>query len=417
MASSDVVLPGSTIGILGSGQLGRMLALAARKLGYRTAVFSEEADSPAGQVVDRIHRGQYDDPAAVAAFARDVDVITYEFENIPLDTVMTCLDLGVPVRPGPEALRTAQDRIQEKSRLRQHGLPTSPFVVLRAHVPIDPAVSRLSYPCLLKTARFGYDGKGQQRVDTPAALPRAWRDLQGQDAILESVVPFRQEVSVLVARSPRGEQAVYPVVLNDHRNLILDVSLAPAPITAATAAQAQALALEVVALLDVEGLVCVEFFVLASGALLINEIAPRTHNSGHWTIEGCYTSQFTQQARAVCNLPLAPVTMQGYAAMANLMGDFWPPADASDDPVPGNPAMPATEGETHAFLHAYGKQTARPGRKMGHVTVRANTALAALQRVDSARQQLTGWPVSPALMTMIRSHPGHNMPALREEKT
>lgn len=395
MASPDVVLPGATIGILGSGQLGRMLALAARDLGYRTAVFSKEPDSPTGQVADLTHRGQYDDLAAVTAFARQVDVITYEFENIPLDTVRTCLDLGVPVRPGPEALRTAQDRVQEKTCLRQHGLPTSPFVALKAQTPIDPAVIRLSYPCLLKTARFGYDGKGQQRVATPEALPQAWRELQEQDAILESVVAFQQEVSVLVARSPRGEQAVYPVVLNDHRNLILDVSLAPAPVASTTAAQAQALALEVVDILEVEGLVCVEFFVLEQGDLLINEIAPRTHNSGHWTIEGCYTSQFAQQVRAVCNLSLEPVTMQGYAAMANLMGDFWPPADA----------MTSSITETDTFLHAYGKQTARPGRKMGHVTARADTPLAALQRVDRVRQRQAGWPISPELMTMLRANP------------
>lgn len=384
--------PGSWIGVLGNGQLGRMLCLAARELGYRTAVFGEETDSPAGQVADREYVGRYASPNDVRGFAGGVQVVTYEFENIPVAALQACLERGVPVRPGPDVLGTVQDRIREKTHLQRHGVPVSPFVALRAGEPL-PTVSELPFPCLLKTARFGYDGKGQVRVESPAELPRAWKKLGGQDAVLETVVHFTHELSVVMARSPSGEEAVYPVVLNHHRNLILDVSVAPAPIPAASARCAQNLTRTIAGSFALEGLFCVEYFLLATGELMVNEIAPRTHNSGHWTIEGCATSQFAQQVRAVCGLPLGSVAMRNGSAMANLLGDLWP--EHGDLPIE------QAEWGPDAYLHLYGKREARPGRKMGHVTATAMSARAAALRADRIRRALGGWPAAPEFLAVL----------------
>lgn len=386
------LMPGACIGILGSGQLGRMFCHAARELGYRTAVFSEEAGSPAGQVADREYVGRFESPEDMGDFADGVQVVTYEFENIPVAALRVCLDHGVQVRPGPNALHTIQSRIREKTHLQRHGVPVSPFVALYADEP-PLAAPNLPFPCLLKTARFGYDGKGQVRVASPDELPRAWQALGGQDAVLESVVDFAHELSVVMARSPSGDEAVYPVVLNHHRNLILDISVAPAPIPAATARRAQDLTREIAGSLDLVGLFCVEYFLLATGELLVNEIAPRTHNSGHWTIEGCETSQFAQQVRAVCGLPLGSVATRGGSAMANLLGELWP--EHGDLPT-GHTAW-----GLDAFLHLYGKGEAKPGRKMGHVTATAMSARAAAQRVDGVRQALGGWPVAPEFLAAV----------------
>lgn len=388
--------PGSWIGVLGSGQLGRMLCRAARELGYLTAVFSEEAGSPAGQVADRECVGRFDATADMAEFADGVQVVTYEFENIPVTALQVCLERGVPVRPGPDALHTVQSRIREKSHLRQIGVPVSPFAILREGEPL-PDTSDLPFPCLLKTARFGYDGKGQAHVASACELADAWQRLEGQDAVLESVVEFTHEVSVIMARALSGEEAVFPVVLNHHRNLILDVSVAPAPIPAVCALRARELTRRIAESLDLVGLFCVEYFLIASKELLVNEIAPRTHNSGHWTIEGCETSQFEQQVRAVCGLPLGPVTMRGGSAMANLLGDIWPEGEE----------LPTDQAEwgRDSFLHLYGKGNPRPGRKMGHVTATAMTTQAAAQRAEEARQALGGWPAASEFLEILERNP------------
>jgi len=265
-------------------------------------------------------------------------------------------------------------------------------VALRAGASL-PTAPDLPFPCLLKTARFGYDGKGQVHVASPDELPRAWHELGGQDAILESVVDFTHELSVVMARSSSGADAIYPVVLNHHRNLILDISVAPAPIPDARARRALELTREIAGSFDLEGLFCVEYFLLATGELMVNEIAPRTHNSGHWTIEGCATSQFAQQVRAVCGLPLASVAMRGGSAMANLLGDLWP--DGGDLPT-----RQVAWGDD-AFLHLYGKGEAKPGRKMGHVTATAMSARAAAQRVDGVRRALGGWSAAPAFLAVL----------------
>ncbi len=390
---TDTVPPGSTLGVLGSGQLGRMFCRAAQDLGYRVAVFSEAAASPAGQVADQEFVGRYDSRRDAAEFARLVQAATYEFENIPAAAVQACLDRGVPVRPGLTVLQTAQDRIREKTHLQRHGFPVSPFVPLIASAPIPQAAAALSYPCLLKTARFGYDGKGQAQVAAVEDLAAAWETLGRVNAILECRVAFTHEVSVLMARSPRGEEAVYPVVLNHHRNHILDISVAPAPIPAATAARAQDLTRAVADSLALQGLFCIEFFVLPTGELLINEIAPRTHNTGHWTLEGCTTSQFAQQTRALCNLPLGSTDMTGYAAMANLLGDLWPDGGDLDTTL--------IEWDPDTVLHLYGKHSARPERKMGHLTTIAATPQAAVARLDAVRRQLSGWPVSDAFLQAL----------------
>lgn len=392
MGLDAALMPGACIGVLGSGQLGRMLCHAARELGYRTAVFSEEAGSPAGQVADREYVGRFESPEDMGDFASGVQVVTYEFENIPVAALQVCLNHGVPVRPGPDVLGTVQDRIREKTHLQRHGVPVSPFVALRAGES-PPTAPDLPFPCLLKTARFGYDGKGQVHVASPDELPCAWRKLGGQDAILESVVDFTHELSVVMARSPAGEEAVYPVALNHHRNLILDISVAPAPIPAASARRARELTRGIAGSFELEGLFCVEYFLLATGELMVNEIAPRTHNSGHWTIEGCATSQFAQQVRAVCGLPLESVAMRGGSAMANLLGDLWP----------GGGDLPTGKAEWggDAFLHLYGKPEARRGRKMGHVTATAPSARTAALRVDGIRQSLGGWPAAPAFLTVL----------------
>ena len=396
MDSHAVLMPGACIGILGSGQLGRMLCQAARELGYRTAVFSEEAGSPAGQVADQEFVGRFESAEDMGDFAREVQVVTYEFENIPVAALQVCLDHGVQVRPSPEALHTIQSRIREKTHLQQHGVPVSPFVVLQANEPL-PALLNLPFPCLLKTARFGYDGKGQVHVTSPAGLRRAWQELGGVDAVLESAVDFAHELSVVMARSPSGDEAVYPVILNHHRNLILDISAAPAPIPAATAQRAQDLTRQIAGSLDLVGLFCVEYFLLATGELMVNEIAPRTHNSGHWTIEGCETSQFAQQVRAICGLQLGSVAMQGGSAMANLLGELW---QKYGDLPTGH-----AEWGLDAFLHLYGKEEAKPKRKMGHVTATATSARIAAQRVDGVRQALGGWPAAQEFLEAVSGSP------------
>ena len=349
-----MIAPGATVGILGGGQLGRMLALAAAALGYRCHVFAPEAGGPAAQVAAAETVAAYDDGAALDAFAAAVDVATVEFENVPA-TALARLAARVPVRPGAGSLRICQDRIAEKDFVRGLGLETTAYAALNEAADAEAADRAIGRPAVLKTRTMGYDGKGQAALAAGQSLPGAWDGLGRRPAILEAQVAIEREVSVVAARSPTGAVACFDPVENRHVGGILDVTLAPAGIASEVAAAARGSAARIAEGLDHVGVLCVELFVTRGGRLLVNEIAPRVHNSGHWTIEGCETSQFAQHVRAVCGLPFGSTARRGGAAMKNLIGrdvERWP----------------ALAADPSAHLHLYGKAESRPGRKMGHVT-------------------------------------------------
>lgn len=353
MAGKDIIAPGATIGMLGGGQLGRMAALAAANLGYKVHVLTPERDSPAAQVCAATTIADYTDRAALEAFAASVDVVTYEFENVPVEAAELLAE-KVPVRPGAEALRVAQDRLREKEFAANLGIGTAPFRAVGAADELASAIAAIGAPAVLKTRRMGYDGKGQTKILPDTAPDDAWAAIGGQPAILEGFVSFSMEISVIVARGLDGQTLCYPPVENRHVNHILDTTIVPAPIPASLAAEAEEIARKMAEALDLVGLLAVELFVTGDGRVLMNEIAPRPHNSGHWTMDACVTSQFEQQIRAVCGLPLGSVERYGDAEMKNLIGDQangW--LEILRDPA--------------ARLHLYGKAEARPGRKMGHV--------------------------------------------------
>jgi 5-(carboxyamino)imidazole ribonucleotide synthase len=370
--------PGSRLGIMGGGQLGRMLALAARRLGYRVHVYAPGGRSPAGQVADVEVTAGYDDEEAVRRFASGVDVLTFEFENVPADTVRWAAE-HCEVRPDAKALATAQNRIREKTFLSDGGFPVAPWSKVTSSAELSAAAARLGYPAVLKTAESGYDGKGQRRLESPDDLTAA--DLPPFPAVLEAWVPFVMEISVVLARGADGSVAVFPVGENIHRHHILDATLVPARLDPAVARRAEELASAVAARLDFTGVLAVEMFVLADGSLLVNEIAPRPHNSGHFTLDACVTDQFEQQLRAVCGLPLGSPELLRPCAMANLLGDLW---------SRGEPVWAAVAAFGEVKIHLYGKDRAVPGRKMGHLTVLGATADAALERVRAARSALGG---------------------------
>ena len=376
---SGPLTPGATIGVLGSGQLGRMLALAARRMGYGVHVFSPERDSPAGRVADHEWSAPYEDLDAARRFARGVDVVTLEFENIPAGTVEEISALA-PVRPGLRALGTTQNRLKEKEFLRAGGFPVAPFRAVPDRASLDAAIRGVGVPAVLKTAGFGYDGKGQTRIPAPEDAGAAWEALGGE-AVLEAWVDFEMELSVVAARGLDGDFRHYGAVRNTHSRHILDLTVAPAGVSPEVEREAVGIAAGVFEELGIVGTACVEFFLTGDGKLLVNEIAPRPHNSGHWTIEGAATSQFEQQLRAVCGLPLGSTHRPEPAAMANLLGDLW---------AGGEPDWPAALAVPGASLHLYGKGEPRPGRKMGHVTARAPTPEEAVRRALEARGALTG---------------------------
>jgi 5-(carboxyamino)imidazole ribonucleotide synthase len=371
----DVILPGGTIGVLGSGQLGRMLAIAARQMGYRVHVYSPGKDTPTGQVADREFVGGYGELDKVREFARSVDVVTYEFENVPLETAAACAEI-VAVRPNPHTLRTAQNRILEKTTLSNAGLPVTPFRAVRSLQDLEQAVSELGRPAVLKTAQSGYDGKGQVKIYAGTDLAAAYAEIGEVEAVLEQFIEFEREVSVVGARGTDGSFVHYGVIENEHVNHILDVSIAPQPLPVSE--QAIEITRNVFETLAVVGTLCVEFFVKDNKAL-INEIAPRPHNSGHLTIDGCVTNQFEQQLRAICGLPLGSPRYHGATVMVNLLGDLW------ENGEPNWVAALALEG---VHLHLYGKGEARIGRKMGHLTVVANTIEDAKSIAQCARNAL-----------------------------
>ncbi|MBL9089069.1 MAG: 5-(carboxyamino)imidazole ribonucleotide synthase [Planctomycetia bacterium] len=374
------ILPGAELGVLGGGQLGRMFTVAAARLGYRVAVYAPDDDTPAGQVACRELRGSYDDLDAVAAFARSVAVVTFEFENVPLATAETAAR-HAPVRPAGRVLGTTQDRLREKAALTRLGLPVAPHAAIETEADLARAAAAVPGPSVLKTAAWGYDGKGQVRLSGAAELPAAWVRMGRPRAVLEAFVPFRRELSVVGVRGLDGAVALYEPFGNAHAHHVLDVTVWPAPVSAATRAEAAAIARAVLEGLDVVGVLTVELFELDDGRLVVNELAPRPHNSGHLTIDAHTCGQFEQQVRAVCGLPLGSVdAVAPAAAMANLMGDLW---------AGGTPDWRAGLAYPTARLHLYGKDDARPGRKMGHLTALGPTVAAAEATVREARAALT----------------------------
>ncbi len=376
--SGDPILPGATIGVLGSGQLGRMLALAARRMGYRVHVFSPGTDTPTGQVADHEHAAPYEHLAAVRAFARRVDVVTFEFENVPAATAEAAA-AEAPVRPAGEVLHVAQNRLREKRFLSARGFPVAPHREVSSAAELAAALDAVGTPAVLKTAGWGYDGKGQERIDDRSQAEAAWRRLDTDQAVLEGFVDFERELSVVAARGLDGTVAHYGLFANDHVDHILDVSVAPAPVEARLVHEGAEIARGILEALDVVGVLCVELFLTRDGRLLVNEIAPRPHNSGHLTVDAAVTSQFEQQLRAVCGLPLGAPALLRPAAMANLLGDLW---------RDGTPDWPAALAFPGVKLHLYGKADPRPGRKMGHLTTLAPTVEEARATVLAARAAL-----------------------------
>ena len=374
-----MIAPGSTLGVFGGGQLGRMFTHAAQKLGYRVVVFTDEPDSPAGQVAQETILGNYLDPTAVRLFAEQVDVITLEFENIALEAVARAAEITL-VRPGVHVLAVAQHRLNEKRTLKEAGFLVTPFYEIQTTNDIEPAAAELGWPMVLKTVNWGYDGKGQRRVANAAEANAAIELLGPEPLIAEKWISYIAEVSVIVARSATGSTAVYPMFTNSHSNHILDITTCPAEDSLmAVAPKAESIALSVADTLGLEGILCVEFFVAAGGEIMINEIAPRTHNSGHLTIEACRTSQFEQQVRAICNLPLGDTALIQPAAMANLLGDVW---------GDGSPHFERALQCPATYLHLYGKSSARQGRKMGHLTKLSSSASVAASEVLAMREAI-----------------------------
>jgi len=350
-----VIPPGSTIGIIGSGQLGRMLAIAAAEMGYHCHIYSPDMDAPAYEAAKTFTVSSFTNPESLERFAAKADVITYEFENIeaaPLATIPS----KHKIFPSVEVLQTSQHRVLEKEAVNKLGVATAPFVPVSSLEELKAATEKLGFPCVLKTCRMGYDGKGQWMLRSEADLkPSLLEGDGGYTFILEGFIPFTMEISVIVARSANGEVKCYCPVQNIHKNHILSETIAPAPISEALAKKAEAIAVKIAEGLNLVGLMAVEMFVTNDDEILVNELAPRPHNSGHWTIDACVTSQFEQTIRAICGLPLGSVARLCDAKMLNLIGD-----DVND--------WQKYASQPNTKLHLYGKKEARPGRKMGHVT-------------------------------------------------
>ena len=375
-----MILPPATIGMFGGGQLGRMFATAALSMGYEVVVYCDDAKAPAAQITNRCVVGALDDFEKVAEFAKQCDVITLEFENIAADTIAKCSEFA-PTYPSHHVLAVSQDRSIEKTTLRDAGLPVTPFADVSDSDSLIQAGETLQWPMIVKTARDGYDGKGQYRVESAADAENVpWDSFDAW--VAEQTISFEREVSVIVARTVDGQSSCFPVFENEHRNHILDISTIPASISNDLENRAKEIANSAANALEVVGLICVEMFVVDSGTIMINEVAPRPHNSGHLTIESLHTSQFEQHVRAVCGLPLGDTGLiGGGAAMANLLGDLW----GDDGSAPDWAKAIAIPG---VHLHLYGKAVAKPGRKMGHLTAVGDTVQQARERVTQARDAL-----------------------------
>jgi 5-(carboxyamino)imidazole ribonucleotide synthase len=355
-----------------------MFAIAARRMGYRVHTFSPEKNGPAAQVSDEATTADYRDEKLVRQFARVVDVVTFEFENIPAETIEWATAERL-VRPRGQVLLIAQHRLREKEFLRDAGFPVAPFRRVASAADLTGALHAIGRPAILKGAAFGYDGKGQQRIEAETDPGQVWSGREDDLCVLEQVIEFEKEISVIVARAPNESSAVFPVCENVHCRHILDLTIAPARIDPRVAEAARGLACGVASKLDLVGLLAVEMFLQRNGELIINELAPRPHNSGHWTIEGCVTSQFEQHVRAVCGLSLGSTELLCPTAMVNLLGDVW------ND---GAPNWAAALAEPRVHLHLYGKHQARPGRKMGHLTATGENVERAAEAARRARKAL-----------------------------
>lgn len=373
------ILPNAAVGVFGSGQLGRMLAVEARKMGYRVHTFSPERDTPTGQLADCEIVAPYEDLNQVERFARAVDVVTFEFENVPFKTVETAARF-VGVHPRGEVLHIAQHRLREKAFLAQNGFPVADFRHVKTLEELKTAINEIGAPAILKTAGFGYDGKGQARIESIEDCAAAFEKIGATEAVLERFVDFEKEISVVAARDGKGVFAAYGAIENRHANHILDVSFAPAFVSEKVETEAVEIARGILEKLEVVGVLTVEFFLTRDAKLLVNELAPRPHNSGHLTIDACASNQFEQQLRAVCGLPLGSTEFYKPAAMANLLGDLW---------QSGEPNFARALENKNVKLHLYGKQEARRGRKMGHLTALADAAEDAAKIVEAARRSLT----------------------------
>lgn len=391
------VLPGGTIGVMGGGQLGRMLGARAREMGYRIHVLDPTNDCPAAQLADLQFTAAYDDSYVAKKFAESVDVVTFEFENVPAHILKLIADI-TPVYPSPDVLYTTRHRGREKHFLAEHGLPLAEFEVCHSAEEVHAAMTRLGADgrrCVLKTAELGYDGKGQTILASPDDAANAWAAIDAPEGVLEGFVDFDYEASVIVARGRQGEVRTYPMTRNDHTNHILDITTAPAGVKPATTTAATDIAVRIAKAIDLVGVMCVELFVLATAdetepdTLIVNELAPRPHNSGHWTIDAAATDQFEQQLRAVCGLPLGDPGAMRPAAMANLLGDHWFDEAGQPRAVPWDQALCMPD----VRLHLYGKHEPRRGRKMGHLTALAATPQKARDRVIAARAALGQSPV------------------------
>lgn len=372
-----MIFPGETLGLLGGGQLGRMFTVAARTLGYRVTVLDPDPLSPAAEFATGHLNMPYTDPASLDALARTCAAVTTEFENAPAEA-LDAIGARTVVRPSGSAVAVAQDRRREKGFFSERGFPLGAYAVIESPADFEAALARVKLPALLKTARFGYDGKGQARIDSAAELARVFGQWKGVPCLLEELLALEAEISVVLARSDDGQVAVFPVAENRHAQGILDITIAPARVPAALAAEAAALASRLSRELDYVGVLAVEMFVVG-GKLLLNEIAPRPHNSGHYTIDACRTSQFEQQVRVLCGLPLGDPSQHTPAVMLNLLGDIW---------GAGEPRWEAVLRHAGAHLHLYGKREARRGRKMGHVTICEATPERTLEVALAIRRDL-----------------------------
>lgn len=381
MMGVDAIIPGAVLGVMGSGQLGRMFAIEARKLGYRVHTLSPDKDSPTGQLADREVVASYDDEAAVRDFAKGIAVLTFEFENVPSRTIEWAAEHCI-VRPAGRVLHVCQHRLREKEFLAGAGLPVAPFRKVNTAAELVAAAAEIGLPGVLKTAAFGYDGKGQRKLLPGDDLAAAWVPFDGAPAVLEGFVRFEREISVLVCRGVDGAMATWPVCENEHANHILDITYCPARIPENVAANARALAERVALALDLVGVLAVEMFLLADGELVINELAPRPHNSGHFSFDASVTSQFAQQVRTICGLPLGSTESLRPAAMSNLLGDVWL------DSRTGTPNWAAALAIPGVHLHLYGKAEPKRGRKMGHITATGDDVESAAQKAKEARAGL-----------------------------
>jgi len=367
-----VVLPGGSIGVLGGGQLGRMLALEAKRMGYRVGVLDPVAGCPAAQVADFHLQAPLHDSEAALELSTRVDVVTLETELVPF-AVLARLEAATPVRPGASVLHTIQDRLRQKEFLQAAGFPQAPFAPVHDPRCVQEAAQAVGFPAVLKSRRGGYDGKGQAFVPDPGALERAWQSIGGRPAVLETLVPFKMEIAVILARGVQGEIRVYPLAENVHKRRILHTTRVPARVPERTRREAERLACGIAETLGHVGVMAVEMFVLDDDTVLVNEIAPRTHNSGHYTFGACVTSQFEQHLRAICGLPLGDPSLLSPAVMVNLLGDLW---------LEGTPRWEAVLSRRNARLHLYGKAEARVGRKMGHVLIVNTDADRALREAE-----------------------------------